>query len=137
MEEKYEIWDKFIHEMLLRLTTAQRQYENFILGELSPDEPYDLFFYRLSFIANTFVNNCHIYGYVSGLFKYLRFKYNERTLKKIPYEVMMKIPCKETHICSREERVQLIEAAMQEHGISPEDISTIYKEYYGKCKSLL
>ena len=132
MEEKFKQWDEYIHEMLICITTAQKKYNHFILADLKPKEPYDLFFFRLSFIANTFVKKCKIYGYVDGFFNYFLFKMKEHQLRKIPYEVMFRMPSDDIHICSREERIMLIEEIAKKHNVKPEDIATIYKEYYSR-----
>lgn len=125
-------WDKFVHSLLICIITAQRKYKYFILGDLDPNNFYDLLFFRLSTLAAGFVKTCTIYGYVSNLFKYWKFRYKERALRMIPYEVMTQFGTDNVHICSKEERAQLIEEIAKNNNFNLEEIPQLYKEYYSR-----
>ena len=130
--EQCKKWDNFIHEMLICTSTAQKRFKYFILSDLDPNEPYDLFFFKMSLFSNTFIRSCKLYGYFTNIFKFLKFKYKERKVHKAPWKVMLSTPNDYTHICSKEERVELIEEIAKKHDIHPEEIPMIYKEYYTK-----
>ena len=60
--DKYKKWDSFIHEMLIYAVTAQKKFRYIVLDNLDPNEPYDLFFFKINLFANTFVKGCKLYG---------------------------------------------------------------------------
>lgn len=130
--DKYKKWDSFIHEMLIYAVTAQKKFRYIVLDNLDPNEPYDLFFFKINLFANTFVKGCKLYGCFLNIFKYFKFKCKEQKVCKVPAKIIFFAPNDFTHICSREERVQLIEEVAKKYNIHPEDIATIYKEYYSK-----
>lgn len=132
MNKRVARWDRFVHSLLICIITAQRQYDYFILGDLDPNNIEDLFFFRICTLAANFVKKCKIYGYVPTLWKYWKFRYKERALRTVPYEVMALFGTDKAHICSKEERAQLIKEIAEKNEVKLEEIPQLYKEYYSR-----
>jgi len=126
-------WDRFIHETLIRIVTAERQYDYFILQQLDSKSIYDLLFTRLALIAATFVRKTHVYAEpYGGLFKFLKFKWKERPLRRLPLSCAEHLASSEAHNCNAEERKMLLTEVAKNYDITEEEMVKIYKEYYGK-----
>lgn len=126
-------WDKFIHETLIHIVTAERQYDYFILQQLDSKNIYDLLFTRLALIAATFVRKTHVYAEPYGkLFKFLKFKWKERPLRRLPLSCAEYLASSTAHNCNAEERKMLLTEVAKNYDITEEEMIKIYEEYYSK-----
>ena len=129
MEEKYSKWDNFMYQLIVCQTTAQKQYKYFIIMDARPHEVYDLLFHRAAMYANQFTD-CKVYCYPHNFFRFIKFKWLEHQAHYPMYKARKYINSSSTHLCTYAERVQLIEELAKKCDINPEDLTTLYKEYY-------
>lgn len=130
MKNKYQEWDNFIYQLMICIASAQSKYDYFLLNDLDAKEPYDLLFTRLSILSGDLTKS-HVYCEpYPNPFKFIPFKFKERKLKICPHETTKKFINKTVHVCGKDERAELIETVAKDCNINPEDIQTIYKEYY-------
>ena len=132
MDETYSRWDRYIHHLMVNIVEKQKNCEYFILGDLDPKDPYDLFFFRLSHLTTSLVKSCTVYGYISGIIKRIIFKIKEPSLRMVPFHVLEQMPSNRIIVINKTERKQLIETIGEQHEVRPEEIELIYKEYYAK-----
>lgn len=79
--------------------------------------------------ANQFTD-CKVYCYPHNFFRFIKFKWLERQARYPMFEARRHINSNSTHLCTYAERVQLIEELAKKCDINPEDLTTLYKEYY-------
>ena len=132
INNKLDTWDKFIGHMMLCISSAESKYKYFVIDEIDSKDISDLFFFRLAYIANTFVKSCHIYCFSRRFFGFIKFKLKEKRARSVPMHVINMMPSKEVHICSKSERLELLEDVLGRYGLKLDDIKDIYEEYYTK-----
>ena len=130
-KEKYKRWDGFIANVINSLICGEDKFKYFILTELDYKNYYDLLFFAVAFRANQFTN-CKLYCYPKNFFKFLQFKWFERAARYIRRDAKAALYLSRTHICNKRERAELIETLALKNNIELEEISQIYKEYYGR-----
>jgi hypothetical protein len=132
MEDKYKEWDKFIHSLMLCITSAQRKYRFFLLQDLDAKSPYDLLFTHVALLCTKFSKNFLYCEPYPNLFKFICFKFKEPRLQICPHSKTKWLATVTVHNCNKTEREELIKAVANDCNINLDDIQTIYKEYYSK-----
>lgn len=132
MENKFNIWDKFVGHMILCVASAEEKYKYFIIDNVDGNDIYDLFFFRIAYISSTFAKNCNVYCFSRKLFGFIKFKFKEQKARSIPMRVINLMPNKNIHICSKTERTDLLEEVAARYDLALEDIKDIYREYYAR-----
>lgn len=130
-DKKYNKWDEFVADMMYALLCAQSKVQFFVLTELDSKETYDLLFYAIAQRANQFVG-CQLLCYPSNLFKFWLFKRKEHSAKYLTFKARKAFHTTRLYVSDREDRVELIEQIAEKHQINPEDLASLYKEYYSK-----
>ena len=101
--------------------------------DFDPNNPYDKLFYRLSEFANTFIADCKLYVNTKNIFLFIKFKFHERKARYCSkYQKILNKSI--THLCSSEERINLLDEIAKKCNMKPDEIQQLYDEYYSGRK---
>ena len=133
MEDQYKEWDKYLSNLMICLCSAQEKFQYFVIDDVDSHDPYDLLFHRASMLVNQVsTNKCIVCCNAKNIFKYLRFKWKERTAHFVPIKARRRKLMPTVHYCSRAERAYIMDKVAEACGMNPAEISKIYQEYYSK-----
>lgn len=133
--DKYKSWDSYIAHLMMCQFSALSRFKNFVLIEIDSKDIYDLLFYKvISYAEKITENKVKVYCYPPNFFKFLAFKWKEKTARYPGFKLRRHLNAPDTHICTQTERAQLIEEIAKAHHMDLSELKQLYKEYYMVCK---